>query len=164
MLPNGQNQFSPMLGLSGMGAGSPAGVSPFMQNYQGDQTFQDPNAWLNQNMTQTAGTGAPAATAAASQTPVTGTSQPSAATPLTAPTVTNPLSGGIIGGGTAATPSNPAQSTNSLLQLLQSLGLTGNVTQPAAATAAPATPAASNSNSGQSSLGSYINQLITAGG
>ena len=33
-----------------------------------------------------------------------------------------------------------------------------------APTTTTTTPAASNSNSGQSSLGSYINQLITAGG
>ena len=43
LYPNG----SPMLGMSGMGQQSgPGAVSPFGQNFQQGQQFQDPNAWL----------------------------------------------------------------------------------------------------------------------
>ena len=83
-----------MMGLSGMGGGTPGGVSPFggAPGQQSNQQFQDPNAWL-QMMLQTqpglAGTSASPATPGATVSPGQAVAQ-SPSSPL-------PDLGGILG-------------------------------------------------------------------
>ena len=78
--PDMGGSYAPMMGISGMGGGTPGGISPFggQPGMQSNQQFQDPMAWL-QMMLQTqpglAGTSASPGTPGATVSPGQAASQ-----------------------------------------------------------------------------------------
>ena len=110
--PDMGGNFSPMIGLSGMG-GQDMGVSPYAakgSNGLSNQQFQDPNAWLTQ-MLQTqpglAGTGAspgmPGATVDPSQAAAGAPSAPPMQLPSNPLVGSNPDPNGVQSAGGSAT-------------------------------------------------------------
>ena len=156
MFPNN----SPMLGMSGMApqpGQQPGGVSPFSQNFQTQQQFQDPNQWLTNMQSQMAAGQQPSSINTPTASPVTPAASPTpsaaASTPFTLPATATPApTQTAAAAGASPSPGQTVQtSQQALIQSIMS-AMTG---QNATSTAAPASG---------SSLSSILTALGLGGG
>ena len=155
MFPNN----SPMLGMSGMApqpGQQPGGVSPFSQNFQTQQQFQDPNQWLTNMQSQMAAGQQPSSITTPTANPVTPAASPTpsaaASTPFTLPAASTPTpTQTAAAAGASPSPGQTAQtSQQALIQSIMSSLAGQNST-----TAAPASG---------SSLSSILTALGLGGG